>query len=302
MSRPRKPPVRHGFVIIDKPTGWTSHDVVARVRRIVEEKRVGHAGTLDPSATGVLPVAVGNATRAIEYLAEADKAYTAEVTFGVVTDSADREGEMIATADATHLTRDAVEAAVATFQGPLQQVPPMHSAIKVDGKRLYEHARKGETIDIEPRQVTIHEIRVVGWQVPVATIEVTCSKGTYIRSLARDIGERLGTGAHLSALRRTRVGSFGLDKAISLDDLAARGFDAVAMPPDTAMSHLPRLDLSVEASADWREGRTVPAPGATGTLRVYDASGAWVGVGQAVPYQDRVRPVKVVHPPAQVPA
>jgi tRNA pseudouridine55 synthase len=296
MARSRKPATKHGYIVIDKPAGWTSHDVVAKVRRIVGEKRVGHAGTLDPAATGVLPIAVGNATRTIEYLAEADKAYRADITFGVVTDSADGEGEILDRNDVSSLSLADIEVEAIRFVGEISQVPPMHSAIKVNGRRLYDLARSGETIDIAPRTVTIHALTIIEWSSPVLTIDVTCSKGTYIRSLARDLGEAVGYGAHLSALRRTRVGAFTLNEAISLDDLATRDFEAIAMPPDVAMAHLAKVTLDEPRTQDWFQGKRVAGGDAPGIVRVYDASGRWLGVGKALAMQLGVQPIKVVHP------
>jgi tRNA pseudouridine55 synthase len=299
MSRKGKPATHHGYLVIDKPAGWTSHDVVARVRRIVVEKKVGHAGTLDPAATGVLPVAIGNATRTIEYLAEADKTYIADVTFGVTTDSCDIEGRVTGVNDASHLDLALVEPAIHAFVGDQLQVPPMHSAIKVDGRPMYELARKGEVVDLPARSVTINSIAILGWNAPTVRIEVTCSKGTYIRSLARDIGERVGPGAYLSRLVRTRVGSFRLQDAMTLDRLAERmeaeSWEQVALAPDCAMLGYDAIVLNEGEAADWHMGRRVPSYGATGTVRVYDATGMWIGVGQIDDGSRDLRPIKVVH-------
>jgi tRNA pseudouridine55 synthase len=305
MTRPRKPATHHGYVIIDKPAGWTSHDVVARVRRIVGEKRVGHAGTLDPAAVGVLPVAVGNATRTIEYLGDADKTYIADVTFGVVTDSADIEGVVTRIDDASHLTLQDVEPVAALFIGEQSQVPPMHSAIKIDGRPLYYLARQGEHVDIPARRVSIHRLDILRWESPTLRVEVDCSKGTYIRSLAHDIGEQVGTGAYLSKLVRTRVGRFQLDEAITLDQLALAMKEGewarVARQPDVALLDHAAIALSPREQADWLLGRQVPAYGASGTVRVYDATGNWLGVGVLDPETTMVQPVKVVHPNLQEP-
>jgi tRNA pseudouridine55 synthase len=298
MTRPRKPATHHGYVVIDKPAGWTSHDVVARVRRIVNEKRVGHAGTLDPVAVGVLPVAIGNATRTIEYLAEADKTYIADITLGITTDTADIEGKVTSIADAEHVQLPDIERVLDRFRGPQFQVPPMHSALKVDGQPLYERARRGEVLDIPARPIVILSLLLLDWTSPVARVEVRCSKGTYIRSLARDIGEMLGTGAHLSRLVRTQVGGFRIDDAMSLESLASsieRGnWDRISVHPDVAMLDHDALVLDESAREDWLFGRDVPADGATGTVRVYDANGTWLGVGHVAEDSKTVRPVKVV--------
>jgi tRNA pseudouridine55 synthase len=300
MTKPRKPATHHGYIVIDKPGGWTSHDVVARVRRIVGERRVGHAGTLDPAATGVLPVAVGLATRTIEYLANADKGYLADVTFGVTTDSADGDGVVQDRCDPSHLDRTTVESAILEFIGPLQQIPPMHSAIKIDGTPLYDLARKGQAVELPPRAITIHAIDVVHWHAPTLRVHVRCSKGTYIRSLARDIGERVGTGAYLSRLVRTRVGRFDLGAAMTLDDLAVameRGeWRQVRYEPDVAMLDYDAVIIAGNHIVDWACGRPVPASGAEGVVRVYDADGMWRGVGLVEPDTALVKPVKVIHP------
>ena len=298
MTQPRKPATHHGYLVIDKPAGWTSHDVVARVRRIVDEKRVGHAGTLDPIAVGVLPVAVGNATKTIEYLAEADKTYVADIFFGIVTDSADIEGTFVRARTAKHLTSNVVEQALSSFRGNQQQIPPMHSALKVDGQPLYERARRGEVMDIPARPIVISKLNLLSWSGPVARVEVECSKGTYIRSLARDLGERLGTGAFLSRLVRTRVGGFTLSDSMSLDRLAElmahSEWDRISMHPDIAMLDHDVLVLEGSVREDWLMGRKVPANGSIGTVRVYDADGNWLGVGQLDSESGNVRPVKVV--------
>ncbi|MDX2138718.1 MAG: tRNA pseudouridine(55) synthase TruB [Chloroflexota bacterium] len=197
-----------GFLNVDKPLGMTSHDVVARVRRTFGVRKVGHAGTLDPLATGVLVICIGGATRLSEYVMHATKRYTAQVYFGVTTSTYDAEGEAVQTRDASHLNRDMITEALNRFVGDIQQVPPIYSAIKVGGRKLYDIARAGETVELEARSVTIERIDLLNWQPPVATIDVTCNAGTYIRSLAYDMGEALGTGAHLASLRRTQSGTF----------------------------------------------------------------------------------------------
>jgi tRNA pseudouridine55 synthase len=207
-----------GILVIDKPLRLTSHDVVARARRLLREKRIGHTGTLDPLATGVLPLCVGQATRLAEYLSESGKAYTATVRFGVETQTYDAEGEVVATQPVT-LSRAQIEAALPGFLGEQMQVPPIYSAIKRDGKPLYAMARAGEAVIPEARPVVISRITLVTWESPDLVIAVECGKGTYIRSLAHDLGQRLGTLAHLAALRRTRSGPLTLANAVTLDEL-----------------------------------------------------------------------------------
>lgn len=212
---PRKPPTVHGFVVVDKPVGITSHDVVARLRRRFSERRVGHSGTLDPDATGVLIVALGNATRLLQFLGDLPKTYTGEVVFGTSTSTLDASGEVTASRDMSMLTLERVRDAAKTFVGEIAQIPPMVSAIRVGGRRLHEIAREGGEVEREPRHVTIHRYvvgdiadRVDGN--PVVDIEVTCSSGTYIRTLAADLGEALGGVAHLRNLRRRAIGDFVL--------------------------------------------------------------------------------------------
>ena len=212
----RKQANTHGFVVVDKPPGMTSHDVVARLRRRFNERRVGHSGTLDPDATGVLIVAVGNATRLLQFLGDLPKSYTGEVVFGVATSTLDASGEVIATADMSLLTIERVRDAAKSLTGDIQQIPPMVSAIKIGGRRLHEIAREGGEIERAPRPVTIHRF-VVGDEVeridgnPVVSIDVTCSSGTYIRTLAADLGATLGGVAHLRNLRRRAIGDFTVE-------------------------------------------------------------------------------------------
>ncbi|MBL7183433.1 MAG: tRNA pseudouridine(55) synthase TruB [Anaerolineae bacterium] len=208
-----------GILNIDKPAGMTSHDVVDRVRRISGQRRVGHAGTLDPAATGVLVVCLGQATRVAEYLMASDKVYRAQIRLGVSTDTHDAEGEVTATAE-VDVGEEEVREALASFVGSIQQVPPMYSALKREGVPLYKLARRGITVEREPRSVEIHDIELLQWTPSLFTIRVECSPGTYIRALARDLGQELGCGAHLHRLTRLASGHFTLEKAVRLDELA----------------------------------------------------------------------------------
>lgn len=288
----------HGYLIIDKPAGMTSHDVVGRVRRALGERRVGHAGTLDPAAVGVLPIAVGLATKTVEYLSDASKSYVADVTFGVTTDSADIDGSVTAVADPSGLTEERVGEIVQGFAGPQQQVPPMHSAIKIDGQRMYELARRGEAVDLPARDITIHQIEMISWTAPVAEIFVHCSKGTYIRSLARDMGERAGVGAYMSNLVRVQTGPFTLEDAIRLEDLGGlletESWERIAVHPDASLQGREAIILGADGASAWRNGNPVDAPGAHGVVRVYDDQGAWLGVGEADGDEQILRPAKVV--------
>lgn len=301
MAKNRRSANKHGYIVIDKPAGWTSHDVVSRVRRIVGERRVGHAGTLDPGAVGVLPVAVGLATRTVEYLAESTKTYRAWITFGVTTDTADGDGVLQSTHDASNLTREQLDHALEAFRGEIDQRPPMYSAIQIDGQRLYDLARKGVEVEIEPRKVTILDLTVVDWSLPVLCIDVECSKGTYIRSLARDLGDAVGTGAYLSHLVRTCTGPFRIDQALTMDELEQHlesdGWEMLAFHPDWVLQELTAIVLGVDESIWWRQGKPInigDAVGATATVRAYDASGRWLGVGAFDAADHLVRPVKVI--------
>jgi len=294
-------PSLHGYLVIDKPAGWTSFDVVARARRLLGEKRIGHAGTLDPAATGVLPLAVGMATKTLEFLNDASKTYLAEITFGVETDSHDIEGHFTRIARTEQLTADAIETVLARFRGPGEQVPPMHAAIKVGGQKLYDLARRGEEIPRSPRPVTFHVLEMLEWNPPAATLLVDCSKGTYIRSLARDLGAALGTGAYLSNLVRLRAGPFHLCQAITIDELARIelpwAWPWVAVHPDIPVQTWPALILDEDASRRWRQGSPIPAAckgKVSGSIRVYDAAGAWLGTGDATADGSGWQPRKVV--------
>lgn len=219
-------------IVIDKPLGWTSFDAVKRLRGAIQRRldvkrfKVGHAGTLDPLATGVLIVCTGRATRRIAELQEGMKEYVAEITMGATTPSYDLEKEIDARYPWEHITREGIEEVLPRFIGHVMQVPPVFSAVKVDGKRAYSYARKGKDVEIKAKPLEIREMEILSWEAPVLTLRVLCSKGTYIRALARDLGEALESGAHLTALRRTRVGQFSVDDALTIDqavDIIANG-------------------------------------------------------------------------------
>ena len=254
--------VESGLVIVDKPGGMTSHDVVGRVRRLAGTRKVGHAGTLDPMATGVLVLGVERATRLLGHLMLTEKTYKATVRLGEATTTDDAEGELIAATAAGDLAEDAVRAAFARQVGRIEQVPTAVSAIKVDGRRAYQRVRDGETVKLKPRPVTVHELTVRalrrtvgmgGGSVVDVDIGVRCSSGTYIRAIARDVGETLGVGGHLTALRRTAVGPYGLDVARTLDALAEEY--AVLPLARAARAAFPAVDLEASAAQDVRYGR-----------------------------------------------
>lgn len=293
----------HGFVAIDKPAGWTSHDVVARARRLLGERRIGHAGTLDPAATGVLPLAVGDATRVIEYLADASKTYLAEITLGVTTDTDDADGRVSAVSQVPDLTAGELDSLLDRFRGPIEQVPPLYSAIKVEGRRLYDAARRGETPERTPRPVVIHHLELLAWAPPTLTALVDCSKGTYIRSLAADLGRAAGCGAHLSNLVRLRSGPFTLYDAVRLSDLEEAGiaesWPAVAYHPDLVLQEWPALILGDTDTRRWVNGGMIAQrlPD-DASCRVYDAAGQWLGIGRGDAAQKLWRPTKVIARPA----
>jgi len=259
---------KDGLVIVDKPGGLTSHDVVARIRRLAGTRRVGHAGTLDPMATGVLVVGVEKATRLLGYLTLTQKQYEATIRLGQSTSTDDAEGELTFTASADQVSTETINKAVAELTGEIQQVPPAVSAIKVDGQRAYKLTRAGAAPELKPRPVTVYEFAVTGIRPAGDLLDVDatvrCSSGTYIRALARDLGRKLGTGGHLTALRRTRVGGYGLDAARTLDQLAER-FEVMPLA-EAAAAAFPRRDLSADEARRLAHGGRLPAgPPGTGT-------------------------------------
>lgn len=265
-----------GVCVVDKPGGWTSHDVVARARRLLGTRRVGHAGTLDPMATGVLVLGVGRATRLLTYITGVDKTYEATIRFGTETDTLDAEGEVVARHDMDAPDPEAVRAAAASLTGTIQQVPPMVSAVQVGGRRLHELAREGIEVEREPRTVVVHRFELEPTEDPMVwRAVVECSSGTYVRSLAADLGRALGGGAHLASLRRTAVGPFTLEEARPLEELEL-------LPPAEAVRHLPRAVVDDDAAARLRHGRFLdPAQvglEGDGPWAVLDRSGSLVAV------------------------
>lgn len=275
--------VFNGFLNIDKPLGVTSHDVVASVRRGLRMKKVGHAGTLDPLATGVLVVCLGTATRLSEYVMASTKRYRARVRLGAVTPTYDAEGEPEPVADPSRLAQTDVEAILPRFTGTIQQLPPLYSAVKREGRKLYELARAGEAVELEPRTVTIHALAITDWALPEFTLEVTCGSGTYIRSLVNDIGLALGVGGYLAGLVRTASGAFTLDEAVALDTLlAADDPHAHVTPPEVALRDWPRVQLDAAALDAVLHGRVIPGADDDGKLAAaYSPDGAFVAVLRA---------------------
>jgi tRNA pseudouridine55 synthase len=304
----------HGVLVVAKPAGPTSHDVVALVRRLAQTRRIGHGGTLDPFAAGVLPLFLGGATRLVEYHLGDDKSYRATVCFGATSTTDDLDGELAPVeraADGGPIAREAVAEALGGFLGEQMQQPPQYSAIQVGGRRAYAMARAGERPELAPRRVEIRALELVEWddadpERPIAVVDVVCSAGTYVRALARDLGASLGSGAYLGALVRTASGPFTLDAARSLDTLrdaaAERGPEGVRellLPADTGLDSIPAVSLTPEEIADAHQGRFVrPAAGLRGTpdglpLRLVDAAGSIVGMGRRE--GARIAPTKILH-------
>ena len=274
-----------GVLVIDKPQDWTSHDVVARVRRLLHERRVGHGGTLDPMATGVLPVFVGRATRAVEFAVDGEKEYIAGLRLGVVTDTQDITGTVLAERPVQDMYRDVLQV-LERFQGEILQVPPMYSAIKVKGQKLYELARKGVEVERQPRPVTIRSLELVEMESERDfVLRVCCSKGTYVRTLCHDIGQALGCGGTMYALRRTRVGAFGEGDAVTLEALAQAAEqgagEMLLQPVDTCFSAYPALHVDDRARVRIYNGTDFSWDAAPGLWRVYGPGGEFLMLGES---------------------
>ncbi|ARV59418.1 tRNA pseudouridine(55) synthase TruB [Nostocales cyanobacterium HT-58-2] len=285
-----------GFLNLNKSFGWTSHDCVAKTRKLLRLKRVGHAGTLDPAATGVLPIALGKATRLLQYL-PGEKAYKATIRLGVRTTTDDLQGEIIASQPCTGLSLEMVKSALQQFVGKIEQIPPIYSAIQVQGKRLYDLARKGEDVEVPARIVEVFEMEILDWrqeEFPELDVAIACGAGTYIRAIARDLGTVLETGGTLAALTRTQSSGFDLDNSLSLADLEAQLQAGTFQPisPDAALQHLSSLILPATSALKWCQGQRIPVtPDAVETLRVYDEDGHFLGIGQ--PRGDMLIPTMV---------
>ena len=292
MARSSLGPGLDGILVVDKPIGPTSHDIVGLVRRLAATKRVGHGGTLDPFASGVLPVFLGRATRVVEFHLADRKAYRATICFGASSTTDDLEGELTPS-DGPAPTRDAVEAALPSFTGLISQRPPAYSAIKVGGRRAYAMARAGETVELKEREVTIESFSIASWddsdaERPIAIVDVNCSAGTYVRALARDLGTAVGSSAYLGALRRTAAGSFGENGAVSLDTVRAatadgpEGLVPLLRPVDAGLDQFPRVELDESEVQAVAKGQYVkPASGVPGHgdhYRLVDPSGRLVAI------------------------
>lgn len=274
----------HGILNVYKEKGYTSHDVVAKLRGIIGQKKIGHTGTLDPDAEGVLPVCLGKATRLCDLLTEKEKTYEAVLLLGRTTDTQDTTGETLAVSDTEHLTEEEVRRAVLSFQGTYPQVPPMYSALKVNGKKLYELAREGKTVERKPRMVTIYGIEILSADLPRVRMEVKCSKGTYIRTLCDDIGELLGVGGCMEELLRTRVGHFRIEDSVRLSELERYREEGTLeehlIPVDSVFADCPRLDVPERLEPLLYNGNPLRLPeGEDGQLvRVYDSRGRFIAL------------------------
>jgi tRNA pseudouridine55 synthase len=302
MSAPRRLPRRRvdGVLLLDKPSGLTSNGALMRVKRLYNAEKAGHTGTLDPLASGLLPICFGVATRFAQFLLDASKRYVATVRFGVTTTTQDAEGDIVASRPVT-FEPDALRAALAQFVGEQMQTPPVHSALKFEGRPYYDYARRGIDIPRASRAITIHALRLVQWQAPDATLEVECSKGTYVRVLAADVGEALGCGAHLAALRRTASGGFALRDAVTFDALDAldamgeAALDACLKPVGVLVGHLPALIVAGDAARRFRHGGAVPAGACDdGLVAAYEAD-ALLGIADVS--HGMANPRRTIAPP-----
>ena len=286
-GRPAKKPrdLVNGVLLLDKPVGFSSNDALIKAKRVLNAKKAGHTGTLDPFATGLLPLCFGEATKFSQDLLESDKTYLATVHLGITTTTGDTEGEAVETKP-VDVTLDQIEAALARYRGPILQTPPMYSALKRDGKALYEYAREGIVLEREARPVTIHALTLVAYDAPFLKIAVTCSKGTYVRVLGEDIGAALGCGAHLNALRRTEVGPLTIEGMITLDDLLAHPDPlSLLQPVDALLSSFPALELTPELARRFLQGQRLAlgkedilVPEQQGRVRIYH-DGSLLGTG-----------------------
>ena len=288
----------HGVLLLDKPYGFSSNQALQKVKWLYQAQKAGHTGTLDPLATGVLPICFGEATKFAQHLTDENKTYVATVKFGETTTTGDKEGEILQTV-VCDVQQHQIEAVLPSLTGEITQIPPMYSALKVDGKPLYAYAREGVELERAPRQVTIHAMTLLDCQGNVANIEVTCSKGTYIRTLAEDIGKALNVGAHLTGLRRTATATYQIANTVTIEALEAMTMearDALLLPVDTAINALPKVELHDDAAYYFKQGNPVWLSGhiPDGEIRVYSEAGLFLGVGVQLA-NGRIAPKRVVN-------
>ncbi|AKR44341.1 tRNA pseudouridine(55) synthase TruB [Methylophilus sp. TWE2] len=288
----------NGVLLLDKPYGFSSNQALQKVKWLYQAQKAGHTGTLDPLATGVLPICFGEATKFAQHLTDENKTYIATVKFGVTTTTGDKEGDVLNHVDC-QVTREEIDRVLPQFMGEITQVPPMYSALKVNGKPLYEYARDGLELERAPRQVTIYDLRVLACADNSAEIEVCCSKGTYIRTLGEDIGKALNVGAHLTALRRTATATYQIAHTVTveaLEQMTVEQRDALLLPVDTAISALPKIELHEDAAYYFKQGNPVWLSGniPAGELRIYSEAGLFLGVGQQQ-RDGRIAPKRVVN-------
>lgn len=291
----------NGVLVLDKPLGMSSNQALQKVRWLLNAEKAGHTGSLDPLATGVLPLCFGEATKFSQYLLDADKGYETVARLGVTTTTGDAEGAVVEQHEVT-VGRDDIEAVLPRFRGDIEQVPPMYSALKKDGQPLYKLARAGEVVEREARSVTITRLDLLAFESPCATLAVSCSKGTYVRTLVEDLGRELGCGGHVAALRRTQAGPFQLNQSVTLEELEkihAEGgneaLDRFLLPVDAGLEHWPQLQLSEHSAYYWLHGQPVRAPEVPkfGMLRVQDHEGRFIGIGE-VTDDGRIAPRRLI--------
>lgn len=291
MGRQRKSRGRdiNGILLLDKPVGISSNRALQQIKGMFNAKKAGHTGSLDPLASGLLPLCFGEATKLSSFLLDSDKSYYTECQLGVTTSSGDAEGEILESKTVPQFDVSQIEAVLAEFTGEIMQLPPMHSALKMNGQPLYKLARQGLEVEREPRKITIYDIKLISLEADKLVIDVKCSKGTYIRTLAEDIGKKLGCGAHVSALRRYQVGLFHLDHAIKLetvqemrDEKAFSAMDELIIPMENALENWPSVELSDDAAHYLRQGQPVlvPRAPAEGWVRLFEKQGDFLGVGE----------------------
>ena len=291
-----------GILLLDKPLGMTSNDALQKVKHLFRARKAGHTGSLDPLATGLLPICFGDATKLSAYLLDADKHYRVRVKLGEITSTADTEGEVLETASVEGIEEASVRTLLPRFTGEIEQLPPMYSALKHKGERLYNLARQGIEVERQPRRIRIFDLEMNDWSLPEFSLGVHCSKGTYVRTLAEDIGKAAGCGAHVTGLRRTGVGPYTDQNLVSmaqLEDLRIQGtsaLDQLLLPMDSALAHWPEVKLSDDAAYYMKMGQAVLVPQAPteGWVRIYSKSGGFLGVG-CILEDGKVQPKRLLH-------